>query len=393
MIKRILKKHWFNILGILILCGVFFGIGWWVNEGSGDPNEKLLIAAFQEISSNSFFNSQSGQQLANAAIRGMLGTINDPYAALIEPQAAQNLQNTFSGKTGVVGLYTTIKDNQVLISIVYPNGSAEKAGLRVGDILLSIDGKTMDQTTNSSETGLLLRGVPGTTVHLTVQREGQVFEFDLVRKEQQFVTSRMLPEGIGYISLNAFNQTASQQMKQALEEILKQKPAGLIWDLRNNEGGDMQAAQDILSYFVKDGLLFSAVQSNNRTLEFKAKGGAIAGDNPLMVLMDKTTYSAAETCAAAIAETGRGKTIGNETYGKGVIQATIPLPKDNMLQMTVAKWLSPKGEWYHGHGVSPQIEVSDDPTTPTDEILQKALELLQASHAMVVPLFDRLDPH
>jgi carboxyl-terminal processing protease len=376
MIKNFLHNYWFNILGILVLCGISFGLGWWINEKTGDPNAKLLQAAYQQISNESFFNSQSGQQLAYAGIRGMLSTINDPYSALIEPQAAQNLKNTFSGKTGVVGLYTTVIDQQVVISIVYPNGSAEQAGLRVGDILLAIDGKTLDQTMNSSETGLLMRGVPGTKVHLKIQRGGQVLEYDLVRKEQEFVTSRILPEGIGYISLIAFNQTATQQMKQALAAILVQKPAGLIWDLRNNEGGDMQSAQDILSYFIKDGLLFTAVLTHDRTVEFKAEGGAIAADIPLVVLIDKTTYSAAETCAAAIAETGRGRTIGRETYGKGVIQATMPLLDDTMLQMTVAKWLSPKGEWYHGHGVLPQIAVSGT-STDTDAILQKAIEVLQ----------------
>lgn len=177
--------------------------------------------------------------------------------------------------------------------------------------------------------------------------------------------------------LIAFNQTASQQMKQALEAIIQQKPIGLIWDLRNNQGGDMQAAQDILSYFIEEGLLFTAKLTDDRTVKFMAKGGAIAAEIPLVVLIDKTTYSAAETCAAAIAETGRGKTIGTKTYGKGVIQATTPLLDGSMLQMTVADWLSPKGVWYQGLGVSPQIEVSDNPATDTDEILQKAVEVLQ----------------
>jgi carboxyl-terminal processing protease len=264
----------------------------------------------------------------------------------------------------------------VVLSIVYPNGSAKQAGLHVGDVLLAIDGKTLDQTSNSSETGLLMRGAAGTTVHLKIQRAGQIHEYDLVRKEQVFVTSKMLPGNIGYISLIAYNQTASQQMKQALTDLVKQKPVGIIWDLRNNEGGDMQAAQAILSYFIKDGLLFTAQLTNNRTVEFRASGSAIAGDIPLVVLIDKTTYSAAETSAAAISETGRGKTVGSTTFGKGVIQATTSLPGGAMLQMTVAKWLTPKGEWTHGKGISPQIPAADDPATPADEVLQKGVSLL-----------------
>ncbi len=379
MLSLFLRKYWFSILGILILCGISFGAGWWVNEGTGSPNEKLVVGAYREISAESIFNSQSDQQLAYAAVRGMLGILDDPYAELIEPQAAQNFTNTFNGKTGVVGLYANNQDQHAVITIVYPKGAAEQAGIRVGDIILSIDGKKLDPFADSSETGLLLRGAPGTTLHIEILRDGETLAYDLVRKEQQFVTWRMLPEGIGYISSIAFNQTASQQMKQALEDILQQKPAGLIWDLRNNEGGDMQAAQEILSYFIKDGLLFTANLTDDRSVEFKAKGGAIAADIPLVVLIDKTTYSAAETSAVVIAETGRGKTIGSTSHGKGVIQATIPLPGSAMLQMTVAKWLSPRGEWLQGKGVSPQIAAVDDPATANDEILQKALDLICTS--------------
>jgi carboxyl-terminal processing protease len=140
----------------------------------------------------------------------------------------------------------------------------------------------------------------------------------------------------------------------------------------------MEAAQEILSYFIEDDLLFSAELTHDRTVEFRAKGDAMAADIPLVVLMDQTTYSAAETSAAAIAETGRGRTIGSRSYGKGVIQATVPLIDDTLLQLTIAKWLSPHGEWYQERGVAPQIEASDDPATPTDEVLQTAVDLLLA---------------
>lgn len=229
----------------------------------------------------------------------MLGTIDDPYAELIEPEAAHNFTDTFTGQTGVVGLYAENQGDRVVISIVFPDGPADKAGLRVEDVILAIDGVTLDNETDSSETGLMIRGSPGTTVHLTTLRDNQVLEYDLIRQVREYVTSRMLPEGIGYLTLNAFNRTASQQMNEALQALLEQNPVGLIWDLRNNEGGDMLAAQEILSYFIEDGLLFSAELTQDRTVRFFAKGKAIAADVPLVVLMDKTTYSDAETCAAA----------------------------------------------------------------------------------------------
>jgi carboxyl-terminal processing protease len=370
------RRQLFKLLGIVALCAASFGAGLWAAGRMRNPGEKLIGAAYSRIANDSLFNQHTGQQLSYAAIRGMLATIDDPYAELIEPMAAKNFTSTFSGQTGVIGLYAENKAGQVVITIVFPSGPADQAGLQVGDVILAIDGVTLDQYADSSETGLMIRGSPGTSVHLKIQRGDQVLEFDVVRQVRDYVTSRMLPGGIGYISLNAFNRTASQQMKDAIEALMAQKPTGLVWDLRNNEGGDMQAAQDILSYFIKDGLLFTAELTHGRTVQFLAKGNPIAADIPLVVLMDKTTYSAAETCAAVISETGRGTTIGSNSYGKGVIQATIPLLDDTLLQMTIAKWRSPNGEWYQGRGVAPQIEVSNDLATATDEPLQKAVEIL-----------------
>lgn len=372
-----LRKHWFTITIVVILLGVAFSAGWWSNELSANPNQKLVEAAYQTVTGQSIFNRQTDQELAYAAVRGMLAEIDDPYAELIEPEAAKNLVSTFNGQMGVVGLYAENKNRQVVASIVYPGGAADDAGLLPGDEILAIDGKPLDQASDSSETGLLLRGAPGSSVQITIRRGEEVLDLKMVRREQQFVTWKMLADGTGYIALSAYNETASQQMLRALQELLQQQPQALIWDLRNNEGGDMQAAQQILSYFIEDGLLFTAELTGGRSMAFAAKGNALAPTIPLVVLVDHTTYSAAETSAAAVAQRGRGKTVGQTTYGKGVIQATMPLPGESMLQMTVARWLAPDGTWYHEKGVPPQIPAIDDPATKVDEILERALHTLR----------------
>lgn len=370
------KKTFLNTLWVIALCTAWFSIGWVANIRLGDSGEKIIDSAYELVSKEALYNQQSNRDLSYAAIRGMLSSLNDPYAELIEPQAAKGMLNAFAGNTGVIGMYAENQNGQVVILSVFPGGPAEMSGLEVGDVIVSIDGKPLDKDSDSSETGLLIRGAPGTSVTLEILREGQRHKYHVTRQAQEYVQSSMHSNGIGYISLNAFNDVASQQMKRELESLLDQQPSGLILDLRNNEGGDMQAAQEILSYFIEDGLLFSAQLTQDRVVQFFAKGNALAAQIPLVVLIDHTTYSAAEATAAAIAETGRGTTVGSTSFGKGLIQATLPLGDDALLQMTIAKWLSTDGEWYHKRGVDPQVEVHDDPTTLEDEVMQKAVQIL-----------------
>jgi len=318
-------------------------------------------------------------ELSYAAIRGMLKDINDPYAEFIEPEAAQDLIDAFTGNTGVVGLYAENVDEKVVVLEVYPDGPADLAGVEPGDVILSIDEVVLDKDSDSSETGLLIRGAPDTSVVLDLLRDGETFDITIIRQQKRFASSRLLPGRIGYIYLNGFNETATQEMEEALRTVLEEEPIGLLLDLRNNEGGDMDSAQDILSFFIGDGLLFSAELTQGRTVEFFAEGNPVAADIPIVVLMDNSTYSAGETFAAAIAELGRGTTIGSNSYGKGLIQASIPMADGTILQMTVAKWYSSNGEWYQDRGVPPQIEIYDDPATEEDELVQKGIELLLAA--------------
>lgn len=367
-------RSYANIIWVVCLCAGWFLIGWFAQRRFAGVDTELIDVAYHSIYNQSIYNELSNSELSYAAIRGMLSEINDPYAELIEPLAAQDLIATFEGNTGVIGLYAENLNGQVVIQIVYPGGPADEAGIEPGDIILSIDGKLLDQDVDSSETGLLIRGAPGTPIRLEILRGESTLEISPIRRQRQFVSTQILEGGIGYISLTAFNSKAAQDLKQALIKILEEEPSALVWDLRNNEGGDMQAAQEIIGFFIEDGPLFLAELNSGEVLEFRADGNALVPDLPLVVLMDESTYSAAETAAVAVAELGRGKTVGSESYGKGIIQATIPLVDDVMLQLTVAKWLSPQGKWYQENGVAPQIYVVDDQATQADEVLQKALE-------------------
>ena len=288
----------------------------------------------------------------------------------------QRLQADFAGESGVIGLFPERRGGHMVATVVFPGEPAYEAGVRQGDIILSIDGVTIDEDTADAEVILLVRGAVGAPAHIRVQRGEEILDFYPVRHERDIVSSRMLPEGIAYIAQYTFTSNAGPKMKAALEELLAQQPKALIWDLRSNGGGSMDTAQEILSYFGKDGLLFMAERNDGELKRFVATGDAIAGDIPLVVLVSGRTYSAAETAAVTIGERGRGTVIGDTTYGKGTIQAFYPLAGNATLQTTVARWLGPSGKWYGERGVSPEIAVSDDEGTAEDEVQQYAVEYL-----------------
>jgi carboxyl-terminal processing protease len=306
----------------------------------------------------------------------MLRDVNDPHSALLTPPVSQRFEADFAGRSGVIGLFPEKLNGQMIASVVFPGQPAYQAGLREGDVILSVDGVAFDEDTSDTEAILLIRGPVGEPAHFVVRRGEQILEFDPVRKKRTIVESRVLPEGIAYLAQYTFATAASREVEAALQALIAQNPRGLIWDLSSNGGGSMEAAQEILSYFIDDGLLFTAELADGKTRAFTAQGEAIAADIPLVVLVGPRTYSAAETAAAAIAETGRGTVIGSPTYGKGTIHAVYPLGEDVMLQITVANWLSPDGEWYEERGFTPSIRAIDDESTNEDELLKTAVDYL-----------------
>jgi carboxyl-terminal processing protease len=376
MIARNRKKQAASLVGLFLICAVWFCIGRIVRGGQLGPEISLVEQTRHLLLSEYSDEGASTRELTYAAIRGMLRQINDPHAALLTPPTSLRQQDDFSGKSGVIGLYPEKKDGQMVVSVVFPDDPAYEAGLRVGDVILSVDGVVFTEDTTDAEAILLIRGPVGVPAHFVVSRGDETLDFHPVRQERPMVSAEMLPGDIGYLAQYTFATDASQAVRGALQELLAQKPQGLIWDLSSNGGGSMEAAQHILSYFIEDGLLFTGELKAGEQRAFVAVGEALAPDIPLVVLIGERTYSAAETAAAAIAETGRGVLIGSQTYGKATIQNTYALGEDVLLQLTIARWLSPDGQCYQGQGVTPLIVVRDDERTEENDVLQAAVDYL-----------------
>ena len=379
---QISRKQILDLATLLLICAVWFAIGW-IARGTQLERSTPLGSeiALVEQAGNLLKSEHAGgipptRDLAYAAIRGMLRKTNDAYAALLTPPVSQRYLDDFAGNSGVIGVFPEKQGGLVVMSVVLPDEPASQAGIRVGDVILEVDGVILDDDTLNAEVALLIRGPVGTPAHIVIQRGEKILAFDPIRQERPVVSARMLPEGIAYLAQNTFTTNASQIVKSALQELLAQEPIGLIWDLSSNGGGSVEVAQEVLSYFVSDGLLFTAELKGGKQKKFMAQGEAIAAGIPLVVLIGERTYSAAETAAATIADRDRGILFGSTTHGKGTIQATYPLNEEVLLKITIAKWLSPTGQSYDGRGVTPEILVSDDESTEEDEVLQIAMEYL-----------------
>jgi len=375
---QLTRKQGTELLFLLGLSIVWFLIGWTL-RGRFQPTDVALIEqARQGMRDNYKGELPPNREMTYAAIRGMVHSLGDPHAAFLDPAVSRRVVDDFNGRSGIIGLFPEWENGQWVVSVVLPGGAAEQAGLKEGDVILSVDGIPFTGDTTAVEASLLIRGPVGVPAQFVVQRGEEQLTFSPIRQVREVTSApQMLAGNIGYFAQYTFTGNAPQAVKAVLETLLAQNPSAIIWDLRSNGGGSMDAAQEILSYFLDDGLLFLAELQGGEQRRFMAQGDSLAPSIPLIVLTGERTYSAAETAASSIAERGRGILIGGVTHGKGTIQATLPLMEDTMLQLTIAHWLSPSGEWYEGRGVAPQIAVTDDPNTEVDEVLQAALSYLQ----------------
>ena len=376
--SQMASKRFKELALIIVLCLVWFLIGWLARGWLLSPDAVLVEEARRNLRNAYPSEVPNDRELTYVAIRGMLDRIEDPYAQLMDPAVGQAYLADFAGTSGAVGMSPVKRDGRIVVGQVFPGQAADRAGLRSGDVILSVNGVRFDEDMTEAQVAMLhMAGPIGTIAYFVVQRGSDVLEFEVTRQAKTLVTSRMLDNEIGYLFTSAFTQKAPQKVSAVLQDLLKQHPKALIWDLRDNRGGSMDAAQQIVSYFIEDGLLFTAELKGGTSKQYLAQGDAVAGSIPLVVLVNNETYSSAEAAAAAIQERQRGVVIGTKTHGKSEIQTTMPLGDGSQLHYTIGKILSPTGQWYQDRGVTPDVVVSDERDAQSDAILESAVAYLR----------------
>jgi carboxyl-terminal processing protease len=329
-----------------------------------------MLAAVLERVKHDYVNPVDDHQLLQAAIRGMVASL-DPYSAYLDGDEYDEIKISSSGRYSGVGIELSIEDEQVIVIAPFEGSSAAKAGIRSGDIIVTIDDVPVNSSTLADTIGRM-RGAEGSTVKIGIMREGNseplLFTLKRSRVDVHSVRSEMLQSGYGYVRISQFSETTGDDLNAALKELRKHNGAplrGLVLDMRDNPGGVLEAAVSVADTFLESGVIVTA---KGRTPDSKFEMDATPGDAlngaPIVVLVNGGSASAAEIVAGALKDQHRAKLMGRTTFGKGSVQTIIPLSDDRAVKLTTSLYYTPSGVSINHRGIAPDIELERDPKPP-----------------------------
>ncbi|HRY90889.1 MAG TPA: S41 family peptidase [Candidatus Gracilibacteria bacterium] len=331
-------------------------------------------------------SSLDSQQMVYGAIKGMVGALNDPYTVYMDPSETKDFDENLAGQLEGIGAELTVRDQALVVVSPLKDSPAEKAGLKPGDIVYKIDGKLTSEMT-VFDAIMNIRGPKGTKVVLTILRkeEKEPLEVGIVRDtvNVESVSMEEKKNKIFYISINQFNDNTFPAFQAKLNEMLLKDPKGLIIDLRNNGGGYLDIAVDILSELIKGKKVAVTIKqkesSNDETLYVSGK--PLVPDLPLVVLINNGSASASEILAGAVQDHKRGLILGEQSFGKGSVQEVDDLSDGSSIRITIAKWYTPSGKNIDKVGIKPDMEVElkeEDAKKDIDTQLEAAIKYLDA---------------
>jgi carboxyl-terminal processing protease len=324
-------------------------------------------------------------KLILGATEGLVRGVGDPYTVFMPPKENKAFRGVLSGTLEGIGAELTMKDGIVTVVSPLKGSPAEKAGLLPGDVIVKVDGETLQGLTLDDVVDRI-RGPKGTNVALLVGRTSApgplTFTIRRATVSVPSVESKVLTQSgaeIGYITLNQFGDHSTDEVRQALLSFKNKNLQGLILDLRNNGGGYLNGAVDIASMFLQEGRVVSVVSRGGQTEHQDVSGEVIVPDLPMVVLINQASASASEILAGALQDHQRAVIVGMQSFGKGTVQEVIDLPDGSSVRVTIARWHTPNGKDLSKAGVTPDVQVEPKPgdsADGSDAQLQAALEAL-----------------
>jgi carboxyl-terminal processing protease len=392
------------MVGTLLFVGGYLAAG---ARGGGSceaPSEafKTFCQAYGFLKQQ-YVDELDDKALAEGAIKGMVDYgVQDPFSGYMSPEDYQRALGDLSGEFTGIGAEMGVRNledpadleacttfsQKCALVVVAPleDSPAKAAGLLAGDIVLQIDGESVEGL-GLEDAVKRVRGESGTNVTLSLRRDGQPVELTITRAKitMREVTSRMLEDHIGYVALHGFSNASSDQFHDAVGELITDGATSIIFDLRDNPGGYIDAANKIASEFIPDGLVFTQESEAEGVKRWEATGDGVATDPSVqvVVLVNNGSASASEIVSAALQERGRATIIGQHTYGKNTVQLWDPLNNGGGVRITISRWFTPDHNSVAPDGVQPDVVVEVPDGTPPDQdlFLERAIRYI-TNHAL-----------
>jgi carboxyl-terminal processing protease len=330
-----------------------------------------------------YYKPVSKAKLEEESLRGMVASLNDPYSRYFSPREAKTFNDDLSGKFEGVGMSVHPGKDGLRIIDTFNNSPARKSGLRAGDVITAVNGKSIvgEGINTSTDT---IKGPPGTFVNLTVKRGKKTLNFHIKRAritvpEVKGRLAKRAGHKLAVVSLASFSTGVHARVRREIDKQVKAGAEGVLFDLRGNPGGLLREGVLVSSIFIENGLIATTRGRAEAKRTYKAEGDAIAAKLPVVVLVDRGSASASEITTGALLDRGRATVVGTRTFGKGVFQEVEPLKNGGALDLTVGRYYLPNGEPLPKDGIKPQVRASDDPKTSKDEAVEIALGVLQRS--------------
>lgn len=349
----------------LLAAGYWMGQSGWPLAALGlatpalSAEDQETLAPFFEtwnLINERYFDQPVDQEAAvQGAIEGMLATLGDPHTRYLPPDAEAAARSAMEGEMEGIGVLVEEVEGRITVVSPFEGSPAEQAGLQAGDVLLAADGVELAGL-GLDAAASLIRGPAGTDVLLLIEREGETFEVSVTRDvfEVPSVRGEMLEEGVAYVRLSSFANRTAEELDAVLDELLAQEPKGLILDLRGNPGGGLEPAVDVADAFLNEGIVLVERFGSGEERVYRSTDGEVGEEIAMVVLIDKGSASASEVLAGALRDRGRAILIGETSYGKGTVQTWHALSNGGGVRITVARWLTPDGNWVSEAGLEPE---------------------------------------
>lgn len=383
------KKHSFGkgllcglIAGVLftgLMVSAYAAIGGLSEEKARRAQVDSKLDELQRYIDQYYLFDYEESDVQTGICKGMMAGLGDPYTDYYSKEEYNSFMESSNGSYSGIGAMLTQNMSTGIISVVqvFEGSPAEEGGMQAEDILYKVE----DEEVTGEDLSLVvtrLKGEEGTAVHVSVVRDGEELEMDLVRRhiEVPTVTHEMLEEGIGYISISEFDSVTDDQFFLALDDLKAQGMKNLVIDLRNNGGGLVDVTCNILDRLLPEGIIvYTEDKYGNREEAYSDAENYF--DGGMAVLVNGNSASASEIFAGAIKDYGVGTLVGTQTYGKGIVQSLFPLSEGDAIKVTVSRYYTPAGNNIHEVGITPEIILEYDAESEVDNQLEKAIEILR----------------